>query len=509
MRRKLPPTARLVLAAAFYLGLTAGLGKLWSEDLWWHLETGKLIVLQHAIPHADPFSYTLPGAPWVAHEWGAEVVLYLAYALGGWLGIICLKACIVGLTALLAAYLALRWRAGALPALAGAALLALALNPWTTARPAMLDWVYLLLVLHLLTSFREGRSRALWWLPPLFLLWANTHGTFVMGWGLIALFAVCERLQPSRPRPPLRRLVWPFLASVVICLANPNFLQGALYPLTYITGANAYYNNIVSEFASPDFHQSAYFPVLALVFLTLLVLVLSPRRANWLELALVLGGLAFFLQHVRNGPLLAVFCAPILAVHLSTWLRASRWSALGDESVAAHPLRPGFAGLLAVLAMVILAAGAPHSNAPDQVIALDIPPTAATEVIRLNHPQGPMLNVYEWGGYLIWNLWPEYRVFVDGRADVYGRALIDDYLQFYHLGPQWRGILRKYKIEWLLLRPGKAPATALAAQGDYVSIYRDDTAELFVRKGGPNQRLIDLASAGKLLKPSGVVGPRR
>lgn len=509
--RRLTPSARLLLGAAFYLGVTTSLGPLWSEDLWWHLRTGELIAQQHAVPHADPFSYTRPGASWVAHEWGYEVLVYGAYAAGGWLGIIYLKAVLVGLTALLAMWLALRWGSGLFPALLGATLLGLALGPWVNARPQMLDPLYLLVLLHLLTSFRGGRPRALWWMVPLFLLWANTHGTFVMGWALVGMWGVWEALASSveverrSPRP----LVLPLVLSVAVCLVNPNGLQGLLYPLTYVMGENAYYAGLVSEFASPNFHEPVFLPLSALLFLTVLCMVLSPKRPNALELVLVLGASAAFLQHVRNGPLLAVFCTPVLGRYLSETLRGTRWAWLGDETAAQQPLRPAFTALVVVMALYVLALGAPRSNAPEKVILLDVPPTRATEVIRANHLQGNMFNVYEWGGYLIWNLWPEYKVFVDGRADVYGHRIIDDYREVYRQGPLWRETLRRYDVEWLLLKPGRAPATALAGEGEYVSIYQDDTAELFVRQGGPNQRLIDLAKRGELKVPAGVVGPRR
>jgi hypothetical protein len=119
-----------------------------------------------------------------------------------------------------------------------------------------------------------------------------------------------------------------------------------------------------------------------------------------------------------------------------------------------------------------------------------------------------MFNIYEWGGYLIWNLWPEYKVFVDGRADVYGKDLVNDYLRVYHQQPGWRETLKRYGVEWLMLKPGKPPATALGDEGEYVSVYKDGTAELFARKDGPNQRIIDLAITGRLALPQGVVGPR-
>ncbi|NLO72933.1 MAG: hypothetical protein GX100_02340, partial [candidate division WS1 bacterium] len=456
--------------------------------------------------------------PWTAHEWGYEVLLYLAYAAAGWAGIICLQALMVGVTTLLAAYLAIRWGAALIPALVAATLLGYALGPWVNARPQMLDMIGVLVILHLLTSYQEGRPRALWWLPLVFLLWVNTHGAFPAGWVLVALYGLCRwlqspgddsrrrffRLQPGVIKP----LVLPLSAAIVVCLLNPNFLQGVLYPFTYLIGENAYYSGIVLEFTSPDFHQPAFLALEVLLLMTLVVMILSPRGASLFELVLVLGGSLIFLHQVRHGALLAVFCTPILAHHLSACLRTTRWPWLGDDTAAREVVRPPMAALALLVLLVLLVVVAPRSNAPDRVMLLDVPPTRATEVVRLNHFQGPMFNIYEWGGYLIWNLWPEYKVFVDGRADVYGKDLVNDYLRVYHQQPGWRETLKRYGVEWLMLKPGKPPATALGDEGEYVSVYKDGTAELFARKDGPNQRIIDLARTGRLDLPQGVVGPR-
>ncbi len=527
MPRSLTTFAGLVLLGAFYVGFASGTGPLWDYDFWWHLKTGELIVQQGAVPHADPFSWTRPGAPWNAHEWGWDALLYLVYAAGGWLGLIYLKALLFGLCALLAAYLALRWGAGLLPALGVTALMAVAVSIWLNARPQMLIVLYVLILLHLLTSHREGRPRALWWLPPIFLFWANTHGSFLLGWGLLALFGVCEVLDPrgaslspfrstgetpgppAQARPPVLanlRLLWPRpqlggvrplilpgVAAVLVCLANPNFLEGALYPFTYLFGENAYHAKVITEYASPDFHQPIFMVLGGLLLLTILAMILSPLGPRLWELALLGVGSYLFLKWARNGPLLAVFCVPLAARHLSARARRSLlWRWLGEQDAAGRPPRPALLGLavaVLVLAMVVIA---PRDPAPSQTIARtgNLLPIRATDFIADQTPTGPMFNTYEWGGYLIWCLAPKYRVYIDGRADMYGKAMLQEYEQIVKLKPGWRQALDGRGIEWLLLRAKSPLAVVLEGQGEYVQVYGDETAVVLVKRDGVNQRLI-------------------
>jgi hypothetical protein len=545
MTRRFTAFTWLILLAAFYVGFAFGVARLWDYDFWWHLKTGQLILQQHAVPHADPFSWTRPGAPWTAHEWGWDLVLYLVYRLGGWLGLIYLKAAVSGICAVLAAYLAVRWGAGLLPALAVTALMSAAVAVWINARPEMLIILYVLLILHVLTSHREGRPRTLWWLPVIFLFWANTHGAFLIGWALLGLYAVCEALQPSRvaqasqpasalppeaglaacatatpaaglaacatlrgdlrrawPRPGLRGLVpliLPGLASVLICVVNPNGVQGALYPFSYVFGANAYHAQIITEYASPDFHQAIFVWVEALMLVTILALILSPQAPSLWELALLLAGMYLFLTWARNGPLLAVFCVPLAAGHLSARARRSRWLAwLSEQQMELRPLVAAVAAVIVVLGLALIA---PHNPSPSQTIDASLLPLRATQVVQLNAPRGLMFDSYEFGGYLIWELWPRYKVYIDGRADMYGRTTVQEYEQVFQLQPGWQDVLKRRKIEWLLVHADGTLAHILEAGGDYAVLYQDDTAVLFARRGGVNQRLIDEAQAGKLKLP--------
>ncbi len=534
MPRRLSALIWLGLFAAFYVGFASGLQRLWDYDFWWHLKTGELIVHQGAIPHADPFSWSRPGAAWTAHEWGWDAVLYLVYSAGGWLGLIYLKATLFGLCAALAAYLALRWGAGLLPALAVTALMSVAVSLWLNARPQMLIVLYVLLILHLLTSYREGRPRALWWLPVTFLFWANTHGAFLLGWAILALFGVCEVFQPSLrgadflaraplgglgspahadpsdlrltwPRPRLGALVpllLPGLASVLICLANPNGIAGALYPFSYIFGENAYHSQIITEYASPNFHEPVLLALQALMLVTILALILSPLGPSLWELALLLVGIYLFLKWVRNGPLLAVFCVPLAARHLSARARESRWLHwLGDPQLSRQPVRPLMVGLAVVVLLLALAIVAPRDPSATATISSHLLPARAVEVVKLNHFEGNMFDSYEWGGYLIWTLWPDYRVYIDGRADMYGTPMLQEYERVVKLRAGWRVTLKERNIQWLLLRSESALAVVLEGEDDYAKVYEDDIAVLLVRRSGVNQRLIDAAQTGTLKTP--------
>lgn len=520
MQGRMTAASWLVLMAAFYIGFLSGSGKLGSYDVWWHLQTGQMIVEQGAIPHTDSFSYTHPGASWTAHEWAYDVLLYLVQRSGGWLGIIYLKALLAGVCALLAVYLALRWGAGLLAALFSGSLMSVAVSIWLNARPQLLVLLYVLILLHLLLSYRQGRSRALWWLPVLFLVWANSHGSFLLGWGLIALFGLCQALSPESinlreglPRSQLSALlplIGPGLASVFICLLNPNGLSGALYPFTYLFGENAYHSQVITEYASPDFHNPVFAALEALLLLTVLAMILSPRAPSLLEIALLLIGTYMFLKWARNGSLLAAFCVPLLAYHLSERtrrVRGLRW--LGDPHLGKEGLRPQVVAAGAGILLLSLVLLVPKDGSAEKTIALSLLPAEATEIVRLNHFQGHMFNTYRWGGYLIWNLWPEYQVFIDGRADMYGTQMLKDYQKVVKLKPGWQALLQRHEVEWLLLKARSALAVVLAQDGDYARVYEDDTAALFVRRSGPNRRLISLAEVNALRRPPGPVAPRR
>jgi hypothetical protein len=157
-----------------------------DPDLWWHVKTGELILSTHKWATTDPYSYTSHGAPWMSCEWLGDVLLAAVYRLGGLRG---LEALLVVLASavMLALYGLATLRSGNSKAgfVAAAALLALA-NLSFSLRPQMLGYLFLILTLIALERFRQGKQRAVWLLPVLFLIWINTHGSWIIGVGVIA-----------------------------------------------------------------------------------------------------------------------------------------------------------------------------------------------------------------------------------------------------------------------------------------------------------------------------------
>jgi len=181
-----------LLVAGTFLAILAGIARVSSDpsaasqfwiqgDTWWHLAIGRDILATHSWPRVDVYSFTMRGAPWIAYEWLGEVLMALAWRAGGLRALMLLLmvlACVVALLLFYYSYLRCRKLTSAFAACAivlPLASLSLAL------RPQLFGYIFLLLTFICLESFRQGHPKALWALPPIFLLWVNTHGTFILG----------------------------------------------------------------------------------------------------------------------------------------------------------------------------------------------------------------------------------------------------------------------------------------------------------------------------------------
>src|ERR1700678_1135369 len=177
-------TTRTFIAVLF-LGLFAMSARTATDpDLWWHLKTGEFISAHKSVPHADPFSFTRAGEPWIAHEWLTELLLYQIQRTAGFAALSVIFAAI-----LCAAFFFLYSRCGPAPYISGIATLcaAWATMPTWGVRPQVIS--LLLTSLWLLILERSGRNpNLLWWTLPLTLLWANLHAGFALGLAFFHLF---------------------------------------------------------------------------------------------------------------------------------------------------------------------------------------------------------------------------------------------------------------------------------------------------------------------------------
>src|SRR5437868_10730700 len=317
-----------------------------DNDVFWHLATGRYMWATGRIPHADPFSWTVRGRAWIAHEWLTELWLDPLYSHGGYAALMLVFAAIIT-AAFAVAYATARLLGASRPLGVGVTVLAAVASSHTWGvRPQMISMLLMALTAWLLTraglpalptaqddghAAAAGRRRALWALPALMVVWVNLHGGFIFGLALIGIFTLghsaeawwARRARHADARGRQWARSWRLLAlCVAACLLNPNGLKGLIYPFSYL-GNNAS-TRYIAEWVSPDFHQMQYQFFEALLLALIASVALSPRRPRVTEVLLMLAFTYLGLDSVRNINLFAVIVAPLIAVYLSCAWRAWR-----------------------------------------------------------------------------------------------------------------------------------------------------------------------------------------
>jgi hypothetical protein len=481
-------TTRVFLAALF-LGLFAMAARnVTDPDIWWHLKTGQYIAEHNSVPHTDPFSYTRAGEPWVTHEWLTDFVLYELERTTGFGGLIVTFAAILS-----AAFFLLYLRCGRAPYVAGVATLCAA---WATipvwgVRPQVLS--LLLTSLWLLILERSERNpKLLWWTLPLTLLWVNLHAGFALGLALSALFLGGEWMEralgysslghPSQDPSRLRIPALILLLDLLIVPLNPNGLRMFSYPIETLRSPAM--QNYIAEWASPNFHHAEYWPVLLIVLATFATLSWSRLEGRTGELRLrdlllLIVSLYAALCSIRLIPLFVLIAVPLISMRLGNWPRS-------DSRPHSAPAARASLNAAILLAMAVFAAFHIAWVIRNQPQAeMQHFPAHAVAFLETRSPSRRIFNHYDWGGYLIWKLYPSTPVFIDGRADLYGRQLLDQFANTYQLKGTWRDPLRRWRVDTVLVPPDSALATGLRSSPGWTVSYEDSQAVILTALPDP------------------------
>ncbi len=450
-----------------------------DPDFWWHIKVGQTILATHHWPTADTYSFTAQGTPWMAYEWLGDTLLAAVQRACGLPGLMALYLAL-GAAVVLALY-ALAWlrsRNSKAAFVACGLLLPLAAVSFSL-RPQMLGYLFLILTLIILERFRQGRTGTLWLLPPLFLVWVNTHGSFLVGllalgvygisglvkirWGGLEsiLWTTAERL----------RLSLVFLASLIALAVTPYGARLAGYPLGMAFSQPINVASVI-EWESMPFNS-----LVGKLFLSLLVGFLLAQiilRLTWqlAELTLFFAGVVAACLHMRFLLVFVPFCAPLLAVILSHWIL---------------PYEPGkdkyALNAILMIAIVVGMVRFFPSRAQLESRVAQHWPVKAVQYLRQHPPPRPMFNTYGYGGYLIYSLDGQNKVFIDGRGDIYERTgVFADYLNIAWVAPNALPLLRAYNVQSCLIARGEALATLLAASSQWQNVYADELSVLFVRR---------------------------
>jgi len=470
----------LLLGAAALLFLCAvAVAHYPSADLWWHLRAGQYILETHHVPRTDPFSFSAAGKPWIAHEWLSEVILYSVYHYGGFRSLSAAMALVAG-----GAFWLVTWTAKPRPRLG---VIAAAFAVWSVRGLLLLrpgDFTLLLGAAFLwrLRRFQEtGRVRPLAALPLLTLLWVNLHGGYVLGLVLILLFALgtlLERWGGQRVQgvQQARALGLALLSCALVVPLNPNGLRMYGYPLK--TLFSPVMQSAIVEWQPLNLAWSQFRLFEAFVLAAFLVMIVQRKRTKPTELVLFIPVVLLALRSMRNLTLCALVCAYIFGCHpvLGGW----RWPRRVKIRPAARYVL-AMAGVLLALAALCVQVGrtARRLQSWEQTHC----PSGAVAFLQEHGLHGRIFNSYAFGGYLIWRLYPESQVYVDGRADMYGDAFLTRYLNLYlglvPLEPE----LDQQKVDILVLhRFSYLGIQSPEVKMYWTSVYEDSVSAIFVRR---------------------------
>jgi hypothetical protein len=451
-------------------------------DIWWHLKVGDWIVEHRAFPHTGILSRTAANRPWAAYSWGYEVLLSRAYA---WFGLVGLGVfgTLLTLAVAYAVYWMVRrlsgkfWVACILGAITCSAFL-FSLMP----RPVFLSMILFAVTLALvLESQRAGRVHLLYWLPLVFLVWANCHIQFVYGIFVVALFTAVHLFQqlgahlgiaPEFALPsglPARKLVFIFAACVVATCLGPYTYH--LYPVVFAYAGSKFPYTFIREFLALNFRAYGHYLQLLLAGAAFFTLG-RQKRVDLFKLALLTVASVVAFRTMRDSWFLCIAAAACIA---------DSWGAEVEPEPA--ETLSGKAALAAVLALFLflIARNTGFDTRGLDAAMSSVFPVKAVNFLRQNPQPGPLYNTFDWGGFLTWYM-PDYPVAIDGRTDLYGDDLDmrffnsergdDSYINDPYLNES--GVV--------LLQKQKPLATILSGDQRFQKIYEDRLAVVFVRR---------------------------
>jgi len=461
-------------------------------DSWWHLRAGQWIVDNRQVPRVDPFSSTMSGRPWEYPGWLAQVVMLGFFRLGGLAGLTAFSALLIG------AALFLLWPLLEGPLLLRAAVLLLAAAAsavYWAARPHLASFTLAALFLWTLEQRRRGtRRRAVWLLPPAMALWVNLHGGFAIGFILLSMYLGGALLDlaaiPVRGRGSWsgawrsrRREIVSLGSVLLLCLAagaiNPHGPAILAYP--FKTVSIPVLQDFIQEWKPPDLRAAQLLPFLVMLLSVIVALGFSRTAASVTDLITVAGWTALALVAVRHVPIFALAAAPVIARHGSAALSFREG---GPPSGEPAEERRGLNAFLGAGLVLMLLAWTSLQVSPSRTASQlhEQVPVAAVASLRQVDPRGNLFNDYNWGGYILWELYPAYATFVDGRTDVFSPEVFEDYLRLWAAQPGWEAAIERWEIGVVLLPPRSPLVGALDAAG-WQENYRDEQAVVLLRPG--------------------------
>jgi hypothetical protein len=463
----------LAVAAAVLLSFRG----IYEADLWWHLAQGREIAAGRLV-RTNVFSFIYPDYPQAYTSWLYDLAGYLAWRAAEGTGIQLLHGVLLALMFVFV-YLACRERATVSAAIAIVAIGFFVVEPRAIPRPHVASFAGLAACTLLVERARRlGTAAPLGWAIPVVALWSNLHAECVFGVLLVGLFAAGEFAHPAAlQRRESRKAVAIAAGCLLATLVNP-----------YGWGLERYlYENwsvpqflTIGELQAPSL--PGYRAFFAYVVVAAVAMLVPWRAASLSELATAAIFGALGARFLRFTPLLFLVTAPVVAD------RVGRMIARGVDARAAVATAVA-AGLLIsrlpIAALAELHAGN-RAVAPPEYLSHGMPAFARTTGLR-----GPVFNSMNLGGYLAWELYPDARIFQDGRLQAVPQQHFQSIVGAWRNQAEWDALVAA--VDWAVLslpRPNQLSGAGRFKRQQWATVYWDEAVDVLVRRGGQFDRLV-------------------
>jgi hypothetical protein len=452
-----------------------------DPDVWWHISVGSWIVQHRSFPQTGIFSRTAANLPWMAYSWGYEILLSRSFEWFGFLGM-----GLFGTALTIAVALAIFWM---LHQLSGRFWVAWPLSIVVYSaflfniapRPVFFTAVLFTITLTLLLQAqRSGRVQLLYWLPLVFLLWANVHIQFIYGIATVGMFAGINLLQrlairlrayPSfllAPTLPLVNVLGVLVCCILASCVGPYSFH--LYQVVFGYATSKIIYTILNEFLALSFKYVNQYVELFLAAGAFFS-VGWQKKLDPFKLALLVLASIFAFRTVRDAWFLCIPAAAFIADFPAPEDKRDQPFNLSQWAGVA---------LASVLLLFVIARNTDfNSRGLDRAISGEFP-VDAVNFLRRNPVGGPLYNDFTWGGFLIFYM-PQYPVSIDGRTDLYGDALDTQYYATQEAEPSYTTDPFLNQAGVVLLQNKLPIAQVLMADRRFRVIYRDKLAVVLTR----------------------------
>jgi hypothetical protein len=459
----------VAIAGPIIVMLTARMGMV---DLAYHLRAGATILDTGAIPAVDRYTFTAAGLPWLDQQWGAQAILALTFRAGGWHGLALLRAVAAGLTSFFV-FRACRARGASGRAAALLTIAAFALSITNLAmRPQMLAYPLFAATLWIVVD-RERHPTRLWIIPPVVMIWANLHGSFVLGPLMVGSAGLSDLVAH---RPGARRTLGLAVVTTLATLIGPFGPRVWAYALAI--GTSDQIRGAITEWAPTS--TAALGGVLFLGSAAVVAGFLARRGepTPWADLIWLGVAFAIALQAVR-GVVWWGLTAPVIVAGLLPTRRRTHRSAKGVSTLNA-------AAIVTVIALVGIMAV--HDPGYDPLIGTTARIRQASQrhvdAVRAAVPSGSRLFVAQPSASWFEFALPSMPVFVDSRVEVFPERVWADYFAVAHGQDGWRDVLDRWRVDAVVTDLYTEDLREqMADDPGWQEVYADRIGAVFVRSG--------------------------